>query len=76
MPDSDIPAGVPMQKSTPEVPEAASGAPEQMNIAAEEAATATGGEEVTTVGHTPRVLMQGRKNSRRRTPGRIPLYSY
>jgi hypothetical protein len=28
------------------------------------------------VGHTPRVLMQGRKNSRRRTPGRIPLYSY
>jgi hypothetical protein len=29
-----------------------------------------------TVGHTPRVLVQGRKNSRRRTPGRIPLYSY
>jgi hypothetical protein len=29
-----------------------------------------------TVGHTPRVLMQGRKNSRRRTPSRIPLYSY
>jgi hypothetical protein len=28
------------------------------------------------VGHTPQVLMQGRKNSRRRTPGRIPLYSY
>jgi hypothetical protein len=28
------------------------------------------------VGHTPRVLMQGRKNSRRRTPSRIPLYSY
>jgi hypothetical protein len=28
------------------------------------------------VGHTPRVLMQGRKNSRRRTPARIPLYSY
>jgi hypothetical protein len=28
------------------------------------------------VEHTPRVLMQGRKNSRRRTPGRIPLYSY
>jgi hypothetical protein len=28
------------------------------------------------VGHTPRVLMQGRKNSRRRTPDRIPLYSY
>jgi hypothetical protein len=32
--------------------------------------------EVDSVGHTPRVLMQGRKNSRRRTPGRIPLYSY
>jgi hypothetical protein len=28
------------------------------------------------VGHTPRVLMQGRKNSRRRTSSRIPLYSY
>jgi hypothetical protein len=28
------------------------------------------------VGHTPRVLMQGRKNSRRQTPSRIPLYSY
>jgi hypothetical protein len=28
------------------------------------------------VGHTPRVLMQGRKKSRRRTPSRIPLYSY
>jgi hypothetical protein len=27
-------------------------------------------------GHTPRVLMQGRKKSRRRTPTRIPLYSY
>jgi hypothetical protein len=29
-----------------------------------------------TVGHTPRVLMQGRRKSRRRTPTRIPLYSY
>jgi hypothetical protein len=28
------------------------------------------------VGHTPRVLMQGRRKSRRRTPTRIPLYSY
>jgi hypothetical protein len=28
------------------------------------------------VGHTPRVLMQGRKKSRRRTPTRIPMYSY
>jgi hypothetical protein len=37
-----------MQKLTPEVPEAAGGAPEQMDVAAEEAATATGGEEVTT----------------------------
>jgi UDP-N-acetylmuramyl tripeptide synthase len=31
---------------------------------------------VVDVGHTPRVLMQGRKKSRRRTPSRIPLYSY
>jgi hypothetical protein len=40
-----------MQRSTPEVqevPEAAGGAPEQMEVAAEEAATATGGEELTT----------------------------
>jgi hypothetical protein len=36
-----------MQKSTPEVPEATGGAPEQMDVAAEEAATATGGKEVT-----------------------------
>jgi hypothetical protein len=28
------------------------------------------------IGHTPRVLMQGRRKSRRRTPTRIPLYSY
>jgi hypothetical protein len=28
------------------------------------------------VEHTPRVLMQGRRKSRRRTPTRIPLYSY
>jgi uncharacterized membrane protein len=37
-----------MQKLTPEVPEADGGAPEPMEVAAEEAATATGGEEVTT----------------------------
>jgi hypothetical protein len=37
-----------MQRSTPEVPEAAGGASEQMEVAAEEAATATGGEEVIT----------------------------
>jgi hypothetical protein len=28
------------------------------------------------VGHTPRVIMQGRRKSRRWTPTRIPLYSY
>jgi hypothetical protein len=33
---------------TPEVPEATGGAPEQMEVDAEEAATGTGGEEVTT----------------------------
>jgi hypothetical protein len=37
-----------MEKLTREVPEAAGGAPEQMEVAAEEAATATGGKEVTT----------------------------
>jgi hypothetical protein len=37
-----------MQRSTPEVPEATRGAPEQMEVAAEKAAMATGGEEVIT----------------------------
>jgi hypothetical protein len=44
---SDIPAVVPMQRLTPQVPEAAGGAPELMEVAAEEAAVATGGEEAT-----------------------------
>jgi hypothetical protein len=44
---SDIPAAVPMQNLTPQVPEAAEGAPEPMEEAAEEAAVATGGEEDT-----------------------------
>jgi hypothetical protein len=42
---SDIPAAVPMQNLTPQVPEAAEGTPETMEEAAEEAAVATGGEE-------------------------------
>jgi hypothetical protein len=37
-----------MQKSTPEAPEAAGGAPEPMEEVVEEAAMAAGGEEVTT----------------------------
>jgi hypothetical protein len=44
---SDISAAVPMQKLTPQVPEAAEGAPEPMEEVAEEAAVATGGEEAT-----------------------------
>jgi hypothetical protein len=44
---NDIPAVVPMQSLTPQVPEAAGGAPEQMEVAIGEAATATGGEEAT-----------------------------
>jgi hypothetical protein len=44
---SDIPAAVPMQNLTPQVPEAAEGAPEPMEEAAEEAAVATEGEEDT-----------------------------
>jgi hypothetical protein len=44
---SDIPAAVPMEKSTPQVPEAAKGAPEPMQEVAEEAAAVTGGEEAT-----------------------------
>jgi hypothetical protein len=44
---SDIPAAVPMQSLTPQVPEVAGGAPEQMEVAVGEAATTTGGEEDT-----------------------------
>jgi hypothetical protein len=44
---SDIPAVVPMEKSTPQAPEAPEGAPEPMQEVAEEAATATGGGEAT-----------------------------
>jgi hypothetical protein len=44
---SDISAVVPMQNLTPQVPEAAEGAPELMEEAAEEATVATGGEETT-----------------------------
>jgi uncharacterized membrane protein len=44
-----------MQKSTPEVPEATGGAPEQMDVAAEGAATATGGEEFTT---SPKIALE------------------
>jgi hypothetical protein len=44
---SDIPAAVPMEKSAPQAPEAAEGAPEPMQEVAKEAATATGGEEAT-----------------------------
>jgi uncharacterized membrane protein len=44
-----------MQKSTPEVLEAAGGAPEQMDVAAKDAATATGGEGVTT---SPEVALE------------------
>jgi hypothetical protein len=42
---SNIPAAVPMEKSTPQAPEAAEGAPEPMEEVAEEAAAVTGGEE-------------------------------
>jgi hypothetical protein len=42
---SDIPAVVPMQKSTPQAPEATEGAPEPMEEVAKEAAAATRGEE-------------------------------
>jgi hypothetical protein len=44
---SDIPAVVPMQELTPQVPEAAEGAPEPMEEVAEEATAATGEEEAT-----------------------------
>jgi hypothetical protein len=44
---SEILAAVPMERFTPEVQEAAGGAPEQMEVAVGEAAIATGGEEAT-----------------------------
>jgi hypothetical protein len=40
---SDIPAVVPMERSTPQAPEAAEGAPEPMQEVAGEAAATTGG---------------------------------
>jgi hypothetical protein len=52
---SDIPAGVPMQKSTPRAPDAAGGAPEPVEEVVEEAAVATGGEGVTT---SPEVALE------------------
>jgi hypothetical protein len=44
---SDIPAAVPMQNLTSQMPEVAERAPEPMEEVAEEAAVATGGEEAT-----------------------------
>jgi hypothetical protein len=44
---SDILAAVPMEKSTPQAPEAAEGAPEPMQEVTGEAAAATCGEEAT-----------------------------
>jgi hypothetical protein len=44
---NDIPAAVPMENLTPEVQEAAGRAPELMEVAVGEVATATGGEEAT-----------------------------
>jgi hypothetical protein len=44
----DIPAGVPMQKLTPEAPEAAGGAPVPMDEIVEEATVMARGEGVTT----------------------------
>jgi uncharacterized membrane protein len=44
---SDIPAAVPMEKSTPQASEAPEGAPEPMQEVAEEAAVATGAGEAT-----------------------------
>jgi hypothetical protein len=45
---SEIPAAVPMENLTPKTQEATGGAPELMEVAAGEAAAATGGEEATT----------------------------
>jgi hypothetical protein len=45
---SDIPSAVPMENLTLETQEAARGAPEPMEVAAGEAAAATGGEEAAT----------------------------
>jgi hypothetical protein len=45
---NDIPSAVPVENLTPETQEATRGALELMEVAAGEAATATGGEEATT----------------------------
>jgi hypothetical protein len=46
---SDIPAVVPVENLTPEIQEAAGGAPEPMEMAAGGAAVTTGGEEAATL---------------------------
>jgi hypothetical protein len=46
---SDIPAAVPVENLTPETQEAAGGAPEPMEMAAEGATATTGGEEAATL---------------------------
>jgi hypothetical protein len=45
---NDIPSAVPVENLTPKTQEATGGAPELMEVAAGEAAAATGGEEATT----------------------------
>jgi hypothetical protein len=64
---SDIPAAVPMQSLTPQVPEAAEGAPEPMEEIAEEAAAVTVGEEATVPPEVARWLSAPRK-SRTQSP--------
>jgi hypothetical protein len=59
---SDILTAVPVEKSTPQAPEAAEGAPVPMEEVAEEAAAATGGEEATV---PPEVALEVAVRSRR-----------
>jgi hypothetical protein len=58
---SDIPAAVPMQNLTPQVQEAARGAPELTEVAAGEAAAATRGEEATAPEPSLEVVVRSQK---------------
>jgi hypothetical protein len=68
---SDILAGVPMQKSTLGVPEAAGGAPEPMEEVVEEAAMAAGGEGVTTSPEVALEVATTPRRSRTRSPSAL-----
>jgi hypothetical protein len=60
-----------MQKLTPQVPEAAEGAPEPMEEVTEEAAAATGGEEATAPPEVALEVVVRPRRSRTQSPSAL-----